>query len=34
MFVQIILASIIGGLFKVRTLFKRFRRRKLDRIEA
>lgn len=34
MFVQIILASIIGGVFKVRTLFTRFRRRKVDRLEV
>jgi hypothetical protein len=34
MFVQIILASIIGGLFRIRTLFTRFRRRKEDRLGA
>jgi hypothetical protein len=34
MFVQIILASIIGGLFRIRTIFSRFRRRKEERVDA
>jgi hypothetical protein len=34
MFVQIILASIIGGLFRIRTFFTRFRRRKEHRSGA
>ena len=34
MFVQILLASIIGGLFRIRTFFTRFRRRKEERAGA
>jgi hypothetical protein len=34
MFVQIILAGVIGGLFRIRSLINRFRKRKSDRISA
>jgi hypothetical protein len=34
MFVQIILAGIIGGVFRVRTFFTRFRRRKNEQTSA
>jgi hypothetical protein len=34
MFVQILLASIIGGVFRIRTFFSRPRRHKEDRLGA
>lgn len=34
MFVQILLAGIVGGLFRIRTIVGRFRRRKIERVNA